>query len=158
MAGFAHRAAERPDQDFGTTARAAILALKDIVPAASETVTPAAGPADGPVVETEHTPMARSVSAPADDLPTPDAPRSPPPPELSRGIVEAAELMGSSPAEAQAEANSAAALREMALDSTAAEPEMPAFDPDGLRALIVGLATRIEDIRRGSAPVLQAAE
>ncbi len=158
VAGFAHRAAERPDQDFGTTARAAILALKDIVPAASETITPAAGPADGPVVETEHTPMARSVSAPADDLPTPDAPRSPPSPELSRGVVEAAELMGSSPAEAQAEANSTVALREMALDSTVAEPEMPALDPDQLRALIEGLATKIEDIRRGSAPVLQAAE
>jgi len=158
VAGFAHRAAERPGQDFGTTARAAILALKDIVPAASEVVTPAAGPADGPVVETEHTPMARSVSAPADDFPTPDAPRSPPPPELSRGVAEAAELMGSSPAEAQAEANSTAALREMALDSTVAEPEMPALDPDQLRALIEGLATKIEDIRRGSAPVLQAAE
>jgi len=77
---------------------------------------------------------------------------------LTRGVMEAAKLMGSSPAEAQAEANSTAALREMALDSTVAEPEMPALDPDQLRALIEGLATKIEDIRRGSAPVLQAAE
>jgi len=46
----------------------------------------------------------------------------------------------------------------MALDSTVAEPEMPALGPDQLRALIEGLATKIEDVRRGSAPVLQAAE
>ena len=158
VAGFAHRAAERPEQDFGTTARAAILALGEVEPGPSEVATPAPGPADGPVTETEHTPMVQSVSAPDDGLPAPDAPRSPAPSELSRGVALAAELMGSSPADARAEANSTMALREMALDGTAAEPELPDLDLGELRGLIEGFAGKLASIGRGSAPLVHAAE
>jgi len=158
VAGFAHRAAERPEQDFGTTARAAILALSEVAPGPSEAVTPAPGPAGDPVTETEHTPMVQGVSASDDGLPTPDAPRSPAPSELSRGVALAVELMGSSPADAQVEANSTMALREMALDSTAAEPELPDLDLAGLRGLIEGLAHKLASIGRGSPPLMRAAE
>ena len=158
VAGFAHRAAERPDQDFGATAHAAILALNDVTPAASETVLPASGPADGPVMETEHTPMVRSVSASAEDLPTPDAPRSPLPAEAARTLAQVSELMGASPADAQADTNKTMAMREMALNGTDDEPEMPAIEPGQLRELIEGLAERLHAIGYGSAPALLAAK
>ena len=96
LAGFAHRVAERLDQDFGTTAHAAILALTDVAPSAAEAWL-ALGPADGATIETEHTLMARSVSAPAKNLPTPDAPRARLSPEASGALTEINQRMGASP-------------------------------------------------------------
>ncbi len=102
--------------------------------------------------------MVRSVSASAEDLPTPDAPRSPLPAEAARTLAQVSELMGASPADAQADTNKTMAMREMALNGTDDEPEMPAIEPGQLRELIEGLAERLHAIGYGSAPALLAAK
>ncbi len=157
LAGFVHRVAEQPDADFGTAARAAILALGGVVPSAAEAQRVLA-PADGTAIETEHTPMVRSVSAPAEDLPTPDAPRMRPPPAVSTGLTEASQLMGASPADAQADTDKTLALRERAMGDTAEAMEMPAIEPDQLRALIEALAGKLQAIGRKPGLALRAAE
>jgi len=157
LAGFAHRVAERPDQDFGTTAQAAILALTDVAPSTAETRR-ALGPADGATVVTEHTLMARNVSAPAEHLPTPDAPRARPSPEASGALTEINHLMGASPADAQADTNKTLAMREIAVDGMADEPEMPAIEPDQLHGLINALAEKLHTIGQGPGLALQTAD
>ena len=143
IAGFAHRAAERPGQNFGTTAHAAILALREVQPSASEVLAFVVGAASDAETETEHGPMVTSTHAPTDDRPLPDAPRASSPSETARILTEINERFGASPADAQVDTNRVLAMHEAATDEVVEEPGMPVIDTDQLRSLIESLAARL---------------
>ena len=158
VAGFAHRLVEHPDQDFGTTARSAILALAGVQPAPGEAPKPVAVAADGSVAETEHSIMAKSTGAPASHAPVPDKPRTAATPDVASPISAVEAEFGASPAEADTRMSQTVAMHEAATDSTEAELAMPTMDPGQMCKLLAGVSGRLNALGRPPAPALQAAE
>ena len=79
-----------------------------------------------------------------------------PSPEMSTALTEANQLMGASPADA--EADKTIAIRESAMGHAAEGAEMPAIELDRLRTLIEALVGRLHAIGQGPGLALRAAE
>ena len=158
IAGFAHRLIEHPEQDFGVTARSAILGLIDVQPSPGEAPKPVTAAADGSVAETEYSIMVKSTGAPASAAPIPDTARKAAAPDTASAISDVEGDFGASPAEADARMNQTVAMREAALDGTEADLIMPTMEPAALREMLAGITVQLNALGRDRSPSVQAAE
>ena len=156
LAGILHRMEGHPDADVGDMVRDAVVDLNDIPFSRAEIPMPAPGAGDGPLAETEYTPALRSVSAPADNRPVPDAARERQDQETVQNVAAINQSMGASPADAHSDAERALAIKEAAMDSTITDLLLPEIDPEEFQAMLEGLTVRLGKIGPSRSPAMAA--